>query len=336
MAPAHLLLQALAAALLADVGRADLQLLQWNPHWQCFAWNENNCTEHAQSNLNSMLQASDIDFANIIEFEVDNLTLLEPWTSMRSDCGHDRVDLVYSTSRWRPSSQDGASVKGCMVPADRPFIVQKFNSISNSSGTPSVIVIGAHFPHPQGLEDTAVAGADVLKAALQSVMANTTDHQPIVLIADTNEWNTVPSKDIMAALGVQGGNMVSTSLERTCCYDVGFPYWGTFDRIIANFGSDMVTTVFHTPLPAWAEQVREVSGMERKGAFHKAIKGTLVMGHSHGMRNGIIIIIIAIVVAMVLIAGTVAAACICRGGDNEKGVGCDHDSESDSTVGRSE
>eukprot|EP00931_Biecheleriopsis_adriatica_P002698 TRINITY_DN10374_c3_g1_i2.p1 TRINITY_DN10374_c3_g1~~TRINITY_DN10374_c3_g1_i2.p1 ORF type:complete len:467 (+),score=82.70 TRINITY_DN10374_c3_g1_i2:23-1423(+) len=276
MEGAYSILHVLAAScvLLASCARGDLQLLQWNPHWQCFAWNSNDCAAQARKSLQAMLQGFDVDFANLIEFEDDGFSMPAGWTSIRSSlsCGKDRLDLVYRSTKWRPAATTGAGAKGCMVQHDRPFIVQQFDSIG---GSDSIIVVGAHFPHPASNTDSTLQ-ADVLQTALQDILA-VTGIDKVVLLADTNESPSVSSSRLMSFLGIPG-ETVSTSLQPTCCFDNSFPSWGTFDRIIANFGLQMQTQVLHDPLPTWAHEVQLASS--RRGAFHKAIKGVLVTDDS--------------------------------------------------------
>lgn len=293
-----------AFAFILGSGFPDLQLLQWNPHWQCFVWNPNNCSAEAAAILPQILQDSDIDFANIIEFEVPNFTLPSNWTGIPSNdsCGIDQVDLIYNNVRWLPS---GPSVKGCMAPKDRPFIIQQFTDTNTSEG---VIVIGAHFPHPASFTLSTLKEVEVLKIALQSALS-TTAVKKVVLIADTNEWRSVSSSRIMKYLEVPAGPIVSTSLETTCCFDNDFASWGAFDRIIANFGAEMVTEVLFDPLPAWAQEFQNVSDpSSRKGAFHKAVKGTLIIEGSgsptHRTHN---IGLITLVVVLVLVGAGVLA-----------------------------
>lgn len=293
-------------------GRAfpDLQLLQWNPHWQCFAWNTNNCTAEASRVLPELLLETDIDFANIIEFDAD-LPLPESWSSIRSNrsCGKDIVDLVYNHVRWQPS---GEVVSDCMErsPLDRPFVVQQFKNTNTSE---EVIVIGAHFPHPASYVFSTMNEAQVLRDALQ-VYLRKTSVERVLLIADTNELVNVSSARIMRYLGVPEGPIVSTSLERTCCFDNGFPAPSTFDRIVANFGGHMETTVLFDPLPYWAKEVEDPNDpSSRKGAFHKAVTGTLSMSPGPPPPSPVNVVLIACVAtaAVLVLAGVLASCCIC-------------------------
>jgi len=286
---------------LANGAFPDLRLLQWNPHWQCFAWNTNNCSAEAAATLPMLLEESDIDFANVIEFEAPGWSPPENWTSIDSTCGIDLVDLIYNNVRWELS---GPGEKGCMVEAmnetkrDRPYLIQQFINTNTSEG---VIVIGAHFPHPASFTVSTFKEAEVLKGALKRVL-NATDVQKVVLIADTNEWTSVSSESLMSYLGAPGDTVVSSSLERTCCFDNDFAAWGAFDRIVANFGAEMETEVLFDPLPLWAHEVKNVSDpASRRGAFHKAVRCVLLMtgtGRRHRLMGRIGMLTLGIAVGV--------------------------------------
>jgi len=237
--------------------------------------------------MRAMLQDSNIDFANLIEFDdFSNLTSIpDAWAWLQTTCGRDRVALLYNASRWRIASLGGAGQVGCMISEDRPFIVQAFERIDIATkgsfdALDSVVVIGAHFPHPsrfnESLSDDLVLP---LRLALQSVIEASATSE-VVLIADTNEFTSTSSDMITSYLELPGNTTMSTSLEQTCCFDNGFSTWGAFDRIIANFGTGMETVVLmDSPLPLWAQQVNPVT--QKKGAFHKPIKGILKIAEGH-------------------------------------------------------
>jgi len=237
--------------------------------------------------MRAMLQDSNIDFANLIEFDdFSNLTSIpDAWAWLQTTCGRDRVALLYNASRWRIASLGGAGQVGCMISEDRPFIVQAFERIDIATkgsfdALDSVVVIGAHFPHPsrfnESLSDDLVLP---LRLALQSVIEASATSE-VVLIADTNEFTSTSSDLIKSYLELPGNITMSTSLEQTCCFDNGFPTWDAYDRIIANFGSGMETVVLmDSPLPLWAQQVNPVT--QKKGAFHKPIKGILKIAEGH-------------------------------------------------------
>lgn len=290
----------LALALVPQLAAAvayPLHLLMWNPHWQCFAWDQHNCTSRAENALGLALEASDADFATIVELGDDSYLSPSRFTSLTSKCGRDLVTLIHNERRWRPAFN--ASL-GCMIGLpneDRPFVVQTYERILNPYER--VTIAGAHYPHPDvGIteEDNLAyrkgAHAEHLREALKKERAITGVEQ-VVLIADTNAWDWVDNREVMETLGVGPRAWhpayLGTTLSRTCCYDVGFPSWGTFDRIIANFGKEMTTSVlFEDTIPSWAEQVHEVGGQVRKGAFHKPVVGMLLLdssetGHQHLM-----------------------------------------------------
>jgi len=131
---------------------------------------------------------------------------------------------------------------------------------------------------------------EALKAALANVVKSS-GIQQVLLIADTNEYDTTSSADIAADLSFPGNKVIGTTLSRTCCEDVSFPPQFTFDRIIANFGSasEMETQVLlDDPLPSWTHQ--EKAG--RIGAFHKPILGVLRVEPGGGLGPGALAAII--------------------------------------------
>lgn len=248
----------------------DLHLLQWNPHWQCTAWNVSNCAFEAGKALSQLLRSLDIDFANIIEYREPGYVLPEPWSSVPSaTCGLDVLDLVYNRALWAAIPSNASNWTGCMqeAPADRPFLIQEFARLRTSE---RLVVVAAHFPHPPTIWSQSMEEAVVLKKALREVLGSTATRR-VLLIADTNEYPSTSNRHIAEYLGFPGGVVVNTSLEPTCCFDTDFAEWGTFDRILANFGDVMETRVLFDPLPEWAKEQRG----GRRGAFHKAIHGVL-------------------------------------------------------------
>jgi len=276
---------------LLGTGSASLQLLQWNPHWQCTAWNASGYRENAAMKLKDMLEESDIDFANIIEFEVGSQLLPANWTDINASCGWDTTTLVYNKQRWRPASSVGAGASGCMGSGSGPFIVQQFDRIcdagsgipSGGDGLESLLVIGAHFPSPRvSSESWAAEQTGGLREALQAIV-NATRVDKVVLIADTNAGSSTSNSDIGSSVGLPGGSFVGTSMEPTCCFHSGFPENSTFDRIIANFGGAMDTAVLMgDPVPAWAEVIQPGTGV--KGGFHKPLHGVLLFGDGDSER----------------------------------------------------
>jgi len=299
----------LALAVQAIWAGPKINVLQWNPHWQCFVWDEQDCKGEAERQANEWLAALDLDFANLIEFADPNFTVPSGWTALTAHCDHDLVSLVYNDRRWRADPSPAARADGCLVASfngsapDRPFVVQRFERLGSNESTAvsnatvangtnvtnvtgvvnvpsSVIVIGAHFPHPVtvagDLPDEQFA---ILRVPLQAMM-NSTGTRDVILIADTNLAANIPSTSIATSIGMPGTDIVSTSLERTCCFDVDFRFTPefTFDRVIANFGVDMMTKVLiEEPIPAWAQQVKGSS----KGAFHKPVQGAILWEHVH-------------------------------------------------------
>lgn len=260
-------------------GFPDLNMLQWNPHWQCFAWNTNNCTAESEAHLTSFLEDLDVDFADVIELGDPNYTLPDNFTQIGSlkTCGRDFLSLVYNHIRWEPVSEPAMLSKGCMqlVPPDRPFVIQEF---SDTNTAERVIVIAAHFPHPMGFKDVSFRETLVLRDAVTSFL-NQTSTRRVILIADTNEFATTSNANIMWHIGVPTKTVVGTRLLPSCCFDNDFYSLTTFDRIIANFGEEMETRMLLDPLPEWAKDIDNET--KRKAAFHKAIFGRLLM-HSSG------------------------------------------------------
>lgn len=170
-----------------------------------------------------------------------------------------------------------------MATNDRPFLVQQFNSVD---GQEELIVAAAHFPHPAFDQSLDVykqtASTAPLRDGIRSVM-QATGVKDVVVIADTNAWSWVSSDFIMKDMLELPGTAVSTKLERTCCFDVGFPEALTFDRIMTNFGGELSTTVLFEDVPVWANQTklskcgpRDPCGPNqttiiKKGAFHKPV-----------------------------------------------------------------
>eukprot|EP00440_Ansanella_granifera_P011396 gb/GFBE01012364.1/.p1 GENE.gb/GFBE01012364.1/~~gb/GFBE01012364.1/.p1 ORF type:complete len:262 (+),score=51.17 gb/GFBE01012364.1/:1-786(+) len=231
-----------------------LTFLQWNPHWQCFLKDPGNCGLNARAALQSLLENEQVDFANIVEFEGGSVDPLPGWSMLERRCSEDLVTVLYNASRWQPSPV--ASSSGCMVGADRPFIVQEFESVLDGD---KVVVVGSHFPHTQERQ--------VLAEALRTVQ-EAGGAQQVVLLADTNQPSTRSSERIMRAIGIDDDTIFSTDLEPTCCFNSGFPAAYTFDRIASNFGQAMATQVLFDDMPPWA----------RIGEFHKGIVGKLNVG----------------------------------------------------------
>lgn len=271
-----------------------LNLLQWNPHWQCFNESQSgDCRLNVPRFLDERLALLDVDFSNVVELNI-SWTPPSPWKSISAECSPSNLDcfdqdtLIYNSDRWVPSEESNASAKGCIqdVPhPNRPYIIQHFVS---RGGEAHVIVVGAHYSHCSSI--------GTLESAIAQVMG-ATGASRVILLADTNRYshnfnegsskmcnqtsgwapscglpcpgaaicNT--SSELLAQLLGQRftGTVVSTDLKPSCCNSwVGFQF--PFDRIIANFGEAMNTTLLDDPAPVWA-------GKE----FHKAVFGQLTV-----------------------------------------------------------
>eukprot|EP00929_Paragymnodinium_shiwhaense_P089193 TRINITY_DN49391_c0_g1_i2.p1 TRINITY_DN49391_c0_g1~~TRINITY_DN49391_c0_g1_i2.p1 ORF type:complete len:460 (+),score=89.73 TRINITY_DN49391_c0_g1_i2:179-1381(+) len=265
-----------------------LNLLQWNPHWECFK--DSNCSAGAKAALNELLVARDVDFANLVEFE-EGWTAPTGWQAVRKTCGVDTTLLIYNSERWRPlrGGVVEASFDGCLERNengdDRPFAGQVFEA-ANASLDLGVLVVGAHYPHV-GFYEMGTAG---LAESVQKALA-ATNCTAVIAIADFNvdlskSWAVPESLDgagssekLLEDVGAPGGSdaVVSSELQKTCCANDGFSY--TFDRVISNFGRAMDTTMlFHNPsdettIPSWA--VINSTEIGHASEFHKAIFGKL-------------------------------------------------------------
>lgn len=271
-----------------------LNLLQWNPHWQCFNLPQyGECRSQVPRLLEQRLTSLDVDFANIVEL---NISWDPPahWRTIRTMCSpsnlhcFDQVTLIYNSAKWVPSEESEGSAKGCIqsVPhPNRPYIIQHFRA---RQGTEQVIVVGAHYSHCNSIGS--------LQSATDRIM-NSTGVRRLVLLADTNRYapnfnqdssnlceqavadftpacaETCPgaaicntSKELLVQLTGQyfDGKVLSTELQPSCCSNnwVGFKF--PFDRIIANFGLSMKTTLLDDPDPVWVSR-----------EFHKAVFGVL-------------------------------------------------------------
>lgn len=246
-------------------GALALRILMWNPHWQCFALEEiaRHCQDGATRELQKILRQG-VDFANIVELADDSYAPPKDFGMQHKNCGLDRTTLLWNSSRWRPSS---VARHGCMEaprawrPEDRPFLVQVFEATEQEG---RVIVVGAHFPHG---ELKTLEGADLLAEAIRAAV-DESGVQDIIFAADVNLESWTTSASIMERIGVpDGGGVVSTELVKSCCKNDGFTH--TYDRVMANFGASMETTLLHDPLPQFA----------RRGIwqFHKGVIGTVLI-----------------------------------------------------------
>lgn len=220
--------------------------------------------------LNSGLVDNSIDFANIVELENPGYAAPPGFRTKTYVCGKlpkgDLVTLIWDSTKWKLSSDEGAGSQGCMVPNNRPFIAQQFEAVH---GGRKVIVVAAHFPHSLTVNDDR----ETIRAALGSIV-NATGVKDVVLIADTNEFRNITNSAVIESIGAPAGATIGTDLLATCCMDRNgtkfdsYDGWLTFDRVIANFGSGMVTVELFNNLPSWAQA----------GEFHTAIQAKLIIG----------------------------------------------------------
>jgi len=144
-----------------------------------------------------------------------------------------------------------------MAVKDRPFIVQLFTEAPAWGGSHKVIIIAAHYPHTRDRTS--------LISALASV-ATFSGETSTVLIADTNVNSGVSSASLFMELQAPMGSLQSSKLMPTCCLNSGFRDEMAYDRIIANFGSSMSTSMPLDSAPAWAQ-----------GEFHLPVRAKLVV-----------------------------------------------------------
>jgi len=252
------------AASVGGAGTLTITALQWNPHWECFEQSAE-CKSRVVEALPGRL-ANGTDFANVVELEADGVALPEGWENITSACRRDVTVLFFNAARWRRASIAGAGERGCMVPDDRPYVVQLFEHRTEDL---KLVVVGAHFPHRQL--------GSALGEAIQRVV-NSTGVDATLLIADTNinrpsAWPLCPaslcasSADLMKALGVaRAAEVLATDLLKTCCLNPPYGFAFEFDRVIANFGTAMTTELHDDPAPGWAV-----------GAFHKGVTARLTV-----------------------------------------------------------
>ena len=117
---------------------ATISFAHWNPHWQCFV-NSPSCAANATAALSSLLSATGLDFANIVELEAASYTPPLGWAAIASvqSCGNDWDTLFYNTERWTRLVERS----GCMF-YNRSFAAGVFQSRRD----PSLVltVLGAH------------------------------------------------------------------------------------------------------------------------------------------------------------------------------------------------
>lgn len=288
---------------------APQNLFVWNPHWQCFVWNQNDCAENVEEALNMFLVAFDVDLAAVIELDDASYQSPSGWDFIVGKCGHDLVHLFYNTLRWTPS---GPQSIGCLQtdPGDRPFVIQQFVGTSGDK----VIAVAAHFPHPTFSTEVSVyvqtAQTEHLRTALEAVRRES-GIDKVVLMADTNAWSWISNEFIWRQQLGLPGSLVSTRLMQTCCLDADFPPAFTFDRIMANFGDDIQSTALYMgDLPNWTHQVKGT----KIGAFHRPVFARLERRALESSPSGvwiamILLLISTIILAVILLAVVLKKVC---------------------------
>jgi len=249
-----------------------IKLYQWNPHYECFV-DQPDCAINALPQITTALTAG-VDFANIIELEPKDDFQVPGFNRVAYNCdpsskGSDQISFFYNSSRW---TQLTKPTQACAPSVTRAFQVFSFASVEAQGVAPlKMVVAGAHFDHAKP-GDLPTVSVNAVGAAMEK-QAQDSGAENFIFLGDTNVY-TNPTTDIQNALlanapSLSGAISMSTSLQGTCCYNQGgassFP--DPFDRIFANFGSSMQTTVYDDPTPAWA--------MFSK--FHRAIGGVLTV-----------------------------------------------------------
>jgi hypothetical protein len=251
----------------------DIHLLQWNPHWQCFDQSAD-CATNASRALTSLLEAMPLDFANIIELELDSPSYRPPapYRALGAfqSCGHDWDTLIWDASRWTLLS----NATGCVY-GGRSYAIGTFRSVEDPTFT--LTAAGAHYPQTLNASTHAyVDGTAALKAALKAqaptsvvLMADTNTESPAAAAAKPDHHGVNRTNAQLAAdLGIWPSSSAeppASTLFHACCYSDGFDWQG--DRIIANFGRAGESTLMFDPAPAWAA----FDGSE----FHKGVAFTL-------------------------------------------------------------
>lgn len=237
-----------------------LNVLQWNPHWECFTpGNAGTCWHHALGALSSILSDLKIDFANIIEINErsDFYAPPAPWRIETARCGNpakDSTSLIYNSRDW---STVEYSLKGCMEHIDRPFMVQAFKHTSTQQ---KVIVVGAHFPHR--------ASNGKIRDAVTAAMQRHPDALGVIFAADVNRESHTSTEAIMRGdvlPGWAGGKVLSAQHFPSCCHNDGFVHH--YDRIGTTFGQLTNTQMLFNPHPWWTN----IPG----SSFHKAVHATI-------------------------------------------------------------
>jgi hypothetical protein len=250
-----------------------IKMYQWNPHYECFDGSTSpDCASSALEQITSHLTSDDVDFANIIELEKnDDFTVSGfkrvPYTCEPPGSTSDQISFFYNSARWK---QETEVTQGCAPSTTRAYQVFSFSYMEDPSF--KVVVAGAHFDHADSGQIPTVSTTAVADAIAKQAQDSNADK--FIFLGDTNVY-TNPTTDIQTALlagspSLSSDVCVSTPLDaHTCCYnqggDTSFPY--PFDRIFANFGSSMKSTIHDDPTPSWATFAK----------FHRAIGGVLTV-----------------------------------------------------------
>lgn len=237
-----------------------LNVLQWNPHWECFIdSNSGTCWHHALGALSSILSDLSIDFANVVEINERHDFYDPPWPFriMTSRCGYpakDSTSLIYNSRDWTRLS---SPTNGCMDKDDRPFMIQAFKHAASGH---KVIVVGAHFPHH--------ASNGELRNSVTVVMQQHPDALGVIFAADVNRESHTSTESIMRGDVLPGwanSHLVSSQHFPSCCHNDGFVHH--YDRIGASFGEVTSTQMLFNPHPWWTN----IPG----SSFHKAVHATI-------------------------------------------------------------
>jgi len=244
-----------------DVSRVPcIHSLQFSPHAECFEHSfdpSGSCANFVGKKVNDILNSSDydVDFASII-YSNGNYRPL-PWNQVRGDWGmihgqcpvggyagpgvnftEDDIILLYDKEWW--TMLDG-NASGCLgrefMPGRehrddmrRPYVIRAFQ---NKGTLIKVLVVAAHFPHPQEYEENVWKLRKDIKK-----LVNTTGIENVILLADTNFGGEMKSPQIFKDIGVTDATnrhgTQSTSLFSSCCYPA-FKAYG-YDRVISNLG----------------------------------------------------------------------------------------------------
>lgn len=224
--------------------------LQWNPHWECFVRTPHSCGQGATKALNGILKAGFLDFANLVMWADESYRPPAPFSMLKAKCGRDVVMLLYDRTHWRPSGEHKVL---CLQGKDRASVVQVFTKTTAPLLGLSVMVVGAHLPHPE------MGDLRELNGMIASWGKN------VMFIGDTNTIEQ--SKRLWCELNPKScSQVISTELLNSCCKDTHYVYKG-FDRILANFGEHMQT-----------KSCFESVGNLSMGEFHKGVVGTLAVG----------------------------------------------------------